>query len=410
MRRPHYAWAVCLGSALSLFAIIGLGINIFSVYQPYIIEVNHFTNAQGSMITTVRSLFIVGAMLSVNQLCDKFGLRRVMTFGMGLMVLSCVCFGFAASFPAYCVAAALTGLAYGYGGMVPLSLVIGHWFRDRRGFALGVASAGSGVSTIFAPRLVTEIIETQGMKAAFLWEAAFILALTFLVWLLIRNSPKDMGMEPYHLGGAEALVPPPQAAPAGMTKLLSCTLLFAAFLTGAPGGPGFSHLTVLYTTSGYDSMTVAALISFLGIMICVGKIICGQVYDAAGGILGNWYTFGCFIVAFILCCMAPAGGLVLPYLAITLFGLGIPISNISFAAWAGDLYGGDKGYESAVRSFTVAFAIGMLLFGPVPGILADHFGSYVPAYVLFVGTLLISTAIVQYAYGKLNVGHRPKKS
>lgn len=410
MRRPHYAWAVCLGTALSLFAIIGFGVNIYSIFQPYIIQFNNFTNAQGSMITTVRSLFIVGAMLSVNQLCARFGLRQIMTFGMCLMVLSCLCFAFASSFPAYCVAAALTGLAYGYGGMVPLSLVIGHWFRDRRGFALGVASAGSGVSTIFAPPLITKIIETRGMKAAFLLEAAFILVLALLVWLLVRSDPADMGLEPYHLGGEKAPVPPPQAAPAGMTRSLSFALLLAAFLTGAPGGPGFSHLTVLYTSSGYDSMFVASMLSLLGVMICVGKIVCGQVYDAVGGVLGNWYTFGCFIIAFILCCMAPVGGIILPYLAIILFGLGIPISNISFASWAGDLYGGGKGYESAVRSFTVAFAIGMLLFGPVPGILADWFGSYVPAYALFVVTLLVSTAIVQYAYRRLNVGQRPKKS
>ena len=408
MRRPHYAWAVCLGGGLSLFAIIGLGINIFSVYQPYIIEQNGFTNAQGSLITTTRSLFALFAMLTVNQLCAKFGLRRVMTCGMVLMVSSCVCFGFAASFFAYCVAAALTGLAYGYGGMVPLSLVIGHWFRDRRSFALGLASAGSGVSTIFAPRIITGIIESHGMRAAFLTEAAFVLFLTAFVWFLVRNAPNDMGLEPYHLGGEETPVPPPAATPVGMTKPLSCALLFAAFLTGAPGGPGFSHLTVLYTSSGYDSLTVASLIAFLGVMICVGKILCGQVYDAVGGVRGNYYTFGVFFVAFLTCCLAPVGGLVLPYLAIFFFGLGIPISNISFAAWAGDLYG-DAGYESAVRSFTVAFALGMLLFGPIPGLLADRFGSYVPAYALFAATLLISMGIVQFAYRKLNVGHKPEK-
>ena len=408
MRRPHYAWAVCLGGGLSLFAIIGLGINIFSVYQPYIIAQNNFTNAQGSLITTIRSLFVVGAMLTVNQLCARFGLRQVMTCGMGLMVLSCVCFGLAGNFPAYCVAAALTGLAYGYGGMVPLSLVIGHWFRDRRSFALGLSSAGSGVSTIFAPALITKIIETQGMRAAFFLEAAFVLALTAVVWLLVRNAPSDLGLEPYHLGGAETPVPPPQPTPTGMTKFLSCALLFAAFLTGAPGGPGFSHLTVLYTSSGYDSMTVASLISYLGLVICVGKILCGQIYDAVGGIRGNIYIFGVFFLSFILCCMAPLGGLPLPYLAITLFGLGVPISNVSFASWASDLYG-DAGYESAVRSFTVAFAIGMLLFGPLPGILADLFGSYVPAYALFAFTLLASMAIVLYAYRKLDVGHKPSK-
>ena len=408
MRRPHYAWAVCLGGALSVFAIIGLGINIFSIYQPYIIEANHFTNAQGSLITTTRSLFVVLAMLTVNQLCARFGLRQMMTFGMGLFVLSCVCFAFAGSFPAYCLAAALTGLAYGYAGMVPLSLVIGHWFRDRRGFALGLASAATGVSTIFASPIVTSLIETYGLRTAFLAEAGFNFGILLLVWLLVRGHPDDMGKEPYHLGGEGTPVPPPKATPAGMTKPLSAALLFAAFLTGATGGPGFSHLTVLFTSCGYDSMMVATLISYLGLVICVGKILCGQIYDKVGGRLGNYYTYGTFFIAFVLCCMAPLGGNILPFVTITLFGMGVPISNISFAAWADDLYGG-AGYESAVRSFTVAFAIGMLLFGPTPGILADRFGSYVPAYAFFAATLIFSMAIVQYAYHKLNTGHRPKQ-
>lgn len=53
--RPHYAWIICLGGALSLFAVMGMGINVFSVYQPYIIQLNGFSNAQGSWITTTRS-------------------------------------------------------------------------------------------------------------------------------------------------------------------------------------------------------------------------------------------------------------------------------------------------------------------------------------------------------------------
>ncbi len=406
MKKPHYAWVVSLGGALSLFTIIGLGINIFSIYQPYIIEQNHFTNAQGSLITTVRSLFILAAMMSVNQLCARLGLRRVMTFGMGLMTLSCVCFSLARSFPAYCLAGALTGLAYGYGGMVPLSLLIGHWFQSRRSFALGLTSAGSGVSTIFAPKIITGIIQTHGMKTAFLVEAGFCLVMTVLVWLLVRSTPSDVGMAPYRSGGSETASPFLTPAPQGMTRPLFLALLFAAFLTGAPGGPGFSHLTVLYTSSGYDSMSIAAYLSFLGVMICVGKLLCGQIYDVVGGLLGNYYTFGCFFAAFLLCCTAPFGSPLLPYLAMLLFGLGIPISNVSFAVWANDLFG-NEGYASAVRSFTVAFALGMLLFGPVPGLLADFFGNYIPAYLLFAGTLVVSMIIVQLTYRKLNVGHRP---
>lgn len=402
MRRPHYAWVVCLGGGLSLFTIIGLGINIFSVYQPYIIELNGFTNAQGSLITTIRSLFSLVAMLTVNQLCSRFGLRAIMTGGMLLLSASCVCFGMAEHFLIYCVAAALTGLAYGYGGMIPLSLVIGHWFRDRRGFALGLAAAGSGVSTIFAPSIVTRLIENRGMRTAFLLEAAVILGLAVLVWILVRSSPEDLKLEPYYLEGKTAVdeCVPTRRAPRGMTRVLWGTVLVAGFLIGGPGGPGFSHLTVLYTTSGYDSMVVADILAYLGFTLCVGKIICGQVYDVLGGWWANFYIFGIYAVGFSLCCLAPLGGSVLPFLAMTAFGMGVPISAIPFAVWAGDLFG-DDGYEGAVRSLTVAYALGSLVFGPAPGVLADWFKSYVPAYALFALILVVSMLIVQYAYYKV---------
>ena len=34
MNRPHYAWLVCLGGALTLLSTVGLGVNVFAVYQP----------------------------------------------------------------------------------------------------------------------------------------------------------------------------------------------------------------------------------------------------------------------------------------------------------------------------------------------------------------------------------------
>ena len=352
LRRPHYAWIICLGGALSLFAVMGMGINVFSVYQPYIIQLNGFSNAQGSWITTTRSLFTLAAMLTVNQLCARIGLRLVMTLGVVLLALSCFCFGLADSFPLYCAAGALTGLAYGYGGMVPLSLAVGHWFRDRRGLALGLAAAGSGVSTIFVPTLIT--------------------------------------------------------GPAGMTPALRLSLLLAVFLIGGPGGPGFSHLTVLYTTAGYDSASAALLISYLGLVICVSKILCGQIYDRFGSRAGNWYVHLVFLAGLLLCCLAHLGGMLPAFAAMTLFGLGLPISAVTFAIWSADLFG-DAQYEGAVRSLTVSYALGMLLFGPIPGLLADRFHSYVPAYALFALCLAVSLVIIQRAYRKLDAGHRPRR-
>ena len=161
-------WVVCLGCGLSLFTVMGLGVNVFTVYQPHLLLVHGFTNAQGSWITTVRSLFALLSMLTVDQLCRRLGLRNTMVLGMGCFVGSYLLFGFAHSFSAYCGGAVLSGLAYGYGGMIPLTLVISRWFPTGRGFALGMAAAGSGISTIFAPPLITGAIQALGLSAAFL--------------------------------------------------------------------------------------------------------------------------------------------------------------------------------------------------------------------------------------------------
>ena len=406
-RRPHWAWMICLGGALALFAVMGLGVNVFSIYQPEIIRLNGFTDAQGSWITTIRSLFILAALLCVNQLCEAFGLRRIMSAGVLLVGLSCICFAYAGSFLMYALAAALTGVGYCWAGMVPLSMAVGRWFQDRRGLALGLASAGSGVSTVFAPVLLTKIMASAGMRAAFLWEGAVIVLCAALVWLLVRDRPACLGLEPYvQQGASSAPVQTVQHGP-GLSRGQRGLLLLAALLIGATGGPGFSHLTMLYTSNGYNYLFVAALLSCLGAMISIGKILCGQVYDRLGSKGGNRFAFGTLLLSLALCCLAPLGGRLPPILAIAAFGLGMSITAVSPARWAADLYGPGE-YESGVRTITVFFTGGIFVFGPLPGLLAGWLGSYVPAYAVFFLLLLAAFLIVQGLYRKAFPGPSPR--
>lgn len=408
MKRPHYAWCICLGGVLTLAISMGLAVNVFSIYQPVILVENGFTNAQGSWITTTRTLFIVVALLTVNQLCTRLSLRTVMTLGPVLVGLSCLLFSVARSFPVYCCAAAVTGIGYCYGGMVPLSLIIGRWFRDRRSLALAIASAGSGLSTILAPSLITRVIQSRGMQTAFRWEGLVILLLSGLIWLVLRDSPDQLGMTPYHLGGASAPLPPSRPQPPRLRRSQTAALLAALFLIGVPGGPGFSHLTVLFTSQGYDSRFVATLISLLGLLLTLGKILCGQINDRFGGRRGNYFVFGVYFLGLLLCCLTPLarGGTLLPTAAITVFALGLPVTAIYPTLWASDLYG-DRDYAQAVRALTMAYTIGMLVSGPIPGVLADRFGSYIPGYILCTLALVAAFCIIQPLYFKQGVGKKP---
>ena len=78
------------------------------------------------------------------------------------------------------------------------------------------------------------------------------------------------------------------------------------------------------------------------------------------------------------------------------------------AVWAKDL-AAPADYAKTVRAITTAYTAGMLVMGPIPGILADRFGSYIPAYLFFALCQLVLTLIIQGIYFKLDLGKRPEK-
>ena len=378
------AWLVCLGCGLALFTVMGLGVNAFTVYQPYLLELEHFTNAQGSWITTARSLFGMLSMATADALCRRYGLRRVIVSGLGCFVFSYFLFGAAHSFLSYCAAAVFSGLAYGYGGMVPLTLVISRWFQDRRGFALGLMAAGTGISTILAPPLLTAAIQNAGLRFAFWAEGLFGLALTLLVLLLIRDRPEDVGLAPYTTGATSVKAAPRESSQIRLPPALWWAAVAAAFFTGGPCGPGFSHLSVLYTAEGYPSGTVALLISYFGIILMISKVLYGTLSDALGSRAANYVTYGAGILGLCLCCLASIPSVPLAAAACTFTALGMPLSSVSLSVWAGDFSRGAD-YDRLVKWLSTSYMLGALVTGPVPGILADRFGSYVPAYALFAG-------------------------
>lgn len=407
-RQSVRPWLVCLGGAIMLFASMGLGSNLYSVYQPYIITQNGFTNTQAAWIVTTRSLFIVAGMYTAEGLCSRLGVRRTSAGAMLLLVLSRFLFGAAVSLPAYLAAAALTGLAYSWAGMIPLSLLTNSWFRDRNAFALGLASAGSGLATILIPAPLTWIIQTWGLRAAFWTEGVFALVLGGLIFYLVRDDPARLGLEPYTQGGAPdgKRAPAVRPAPGGMTPLYWGLYLAAVFLTGAPTAIGVSNVGVLYTTEGYQPGTVAALVSCVGLALMLGKMLYGELADRLGGRLASYLLYATALAGYGLLCLAPNGSRLCAFAAAALFGLALPLSNVSFSIWARDFLG-DEGFARGLKWSQTVYALGIVALGPVPGWLADLTGGYVASYGLFLGLMALSFLLVVLVYRRTGSGGRP---
>lgn len=174
-------------------------------------------------------------------------------------------------------------------------------------------------------------------------------------------------------------------------------MLAAILLTGMLSNSGFTHLSVLYRGEGFDSVTTALLISFVGIAMTVGKCIYGQVVDRVGGYKSGYIFFSLLIAGQALCCFAGTGSTLVAFVAMLCLGLGMPLSTVGLTVFAGDA-ADKKNYTKTIKLYQIVYMTGMLIFGPVPGMVADRTGSYIPAYMILIAFAAGAMILIQTAY------------
>lgn len=396
MKKIHYGWVVCLGCALLLFCTSGLAVNAFTIYQPYILKQNNFSNAQSSAIITVRNLFSFIAMFLTGIYYKKLSLRVGMTVAGMLTAMGFVVFGVAKNYSMYCLGAVAVGLGYGLGTMVPIATLLGRWFISKRTFAISICSAITGLSTLGIPSLLTLMIESMGLRITFILEACFIAVLTVISFLLIRNVPAEKGVEPYHLG--EEITPLKNVRGGnGLKKRHWVLLVPMLLLLGAMTNVGYSHLSVLVSAAGYDAHMTALAITVSGVMLTFSKCGYGWISNYVSTYKSNW-LFGAILTSgMLLCCFIGIGAPVMLG-AMCMYGGGLALTTVGLTAWAGDLSRPEQ-YDKTVCYFQLGYAAGGLAFSTLPGILADCFdGSYVPAYVFFLACSVFVVGTIQWIY------------
>ncbi len=402
-RGIHYAWVICAACSLLLFISMGMNSNTYSVYQPFLIERGGISNTEASLIVTVRSCFGLVGVVTVDKLCGRLGLRRAVCTGIGMQVLSRLVFSAAGSFPVYCLASAMAGLAYSWAGLVPLSSFINNWFDDHRGVAMGIGVSGSGLATILLPPALTAAIQHRGLPFAFRMEALLTAVLMAVIFILMRDTPEELGFAPYRKSTSEQGRTNPggeplQDAPAEkFDRAGRLWMMAAVVILAGPAAPGFNHITVLLSSEGYSADRIALLFSFFGIVLMLGKIIDGEIYDKVGSFRANNVIAVSLTGGFLLCAAAPAVNVWISMLTLCLLGLGLPAVSVSMSVWARDLEGA-KGREHAMKWYSASYSAGSLLFGPLPGIIADRTGRYIGAYILFTALSAISLLMVQGCY------------
>lgn len=162
------AWLVVLGSWMALVASLGL-MNTIGVLQSYVAEhqLSGYSEGATGWIFSVYTFLSFFLGLYVGPVFDMHGPRWLMAAGAALLAAGTMLLSVCVEYWHFMVVFGLVNGAATALLFTPSVTAVGHWFRERRGLATGVASTGGGVGGVVFPLLLASLLERE--TAGFAW-------------------------------------------------------------------------------------------------------------------------------------------------------------------------------------------------------------------------------------------------
>jgi MFS family permease len=328
-------------------------------------------------------------------LVDNYGPRRVMLAGLALMVVSMAISAVVREpWQLVLIWGGLSGLATGLAGAVLGTAVASRWFVARRGLVVGMfGAATSAGQLIFLPAIA-------GLALAFGWRGAtfalavFAIVLIPAVFLLMRDSPADVGRYPYGLTSAPP--PPPAPPPGGIMAVALRTPAFwllsgTFFICGATSnGLVGTHFVPHAIENGITQGAAVGALALMGMMNFVGTLGSGWLTDRYDPrvLLACYYGFRGLSLLFLPVLTTPYG---LIFFAI-LFGLDYIATVPPTAALVADTFG----RQNAGTVFGWVFCmhqIGAALAAWLGGVSREWLGDYSAAFIAAGALAILATVL-----------------
>lgn len=394
-------WRALLASSIGNGAgLSGLAFYTFGVFVVPLVE--FFGWPRGQVAGAASSLIIGTAITApiIGSLIDRYGVRRVgiastALLAIGYALLTQVA-GSVANFYAAWLALSLIG-----GGTTPVvwTRTVGVWFDRGRGFALGLALAGSGVASLFAPVLTNKAIAAWGWQGGYLALAVFIMLVAVpLLAMFLQDRPTatpaaasagtstDTAHELQGMTLAEAL------RTAAFWKI-AIGFFFVAGVVAAL----IINLVPLLIDRGLDRADAAAIASVMGIAVLGGRIGIGFLLDrlhapAVARTLLALCAGGCLLLSF--------GDLPGWLVGLSVMSLGLAAAaEVDLVAFLTSRFFGMKAYGKIYGWQLTAFYLGAAIGPFVAGLAYDHYKSYLQVLYFATGALLFG-AIVTGTLGR----------
>lgn len=375
------AWLVVFGSWSGLMASLGIA-NTMGTFQNYISEhqLSHYSDFSVGWIFSVYAFmtFILG--VYIGPIFDKHGPRYLVLAGSICITVSMFCLGECTTYWHFLLD---FGFLAGLGTSLlftPCFAVVGHYFKEKRGSATGIAATGGAMGGIVFPLTLQKLIPELG----FAWSCrilGFILILLCTIANILLRSR----------------LPPAKDAEAKpdfrifKQRTFSVTVLAVFLIEWALFIP-LTYITSYAIQKGFSRTFSYQILPILNTGSVFGRWLPGYVADRIGRYNASIIVLAITIVA-VLGIWLPAGGTTAGLVIFALlFGFASG-SNISLTPVCVGQLCETENYGRYYASCYTVVSLSCLTGVPIVGaIIALDGGSYW-GLIVFVGTCYVGALL-----------------
>lgn len=391
MKKVFYGWINVAVSVVIMSLLLGLGNATLSLFIKPMADTLQVSRTAVSTIVSISAITIGLASMLCGTLSKRFGFKKVIMGGIVFMGAAAWLYSMATALWMIYAAAILFGLGITFGTTITISAVIQNWFVEKKGLALGIVFASSGVGGMIFNPIVAGLIESSGWQSAFRFEAIAMLVIPMLAALFISNKPADKGEKAY--GESSSAVNLTESDNPGLSlgqarktksfKLLILTVLLYSFAVQ----PLLYIVPAHYSDLGFDASFGATLLSVIYLVNIFAKIIIGVLNDKFGVRLALSTAYASFFAAilFILIGKSTAMG----YGFAMFYGIAFALLVIPMPLIIPLLFG-TKDYSTIMGVLTAFATAGSAIGMPISSLSYDLTGSYTYAFIGLAVAMVVS--------------------
>lgn len=403
-KRFTYHWAIVIACFILMASSVGITQNCFNLFSIEIMNELKFTASQVQVMNTIATLMTMVSALVVGTVFNKFSMRRAMPVYAICLTGGFFLYSTVNSLAQLYILSALVGFGRGGVAVVPCGLLMNNWFKEKRGFATGIALAGSTAGGFVFVRIANAIIASMDWRRAYmvLGVMAAVLIIPTVIFV-IREKPEDKGLRPY--GATEedtASAVKAEFTGISRKKFLKTSafwMLGITFFLISAINMGLQNNVSIYLTmqKGQTRELAADVASILLLSQVVGKILLGSIYDKKGVKFGSAY--GCVVFLLSIVTIMLAGNKAFAIIFGVIVGLALSMTTCPPPLLT-SLAVGRREYSS-IYGLLNAFATAGVALGPViAGFIYDHTESYDLAWIIFAVVAVVILVLTILAMNK----------